>query len=45
MVKLAIPIVLLVICYVIFFAYVAGTYGELPEKVASHFDSAGHANG
>ena len=45
MVKLAIPIVLLVICYAIFFAYVAGTYAELPEKVASHFDLAGHANG
>ena len=45
MAKLAIPIVLLAICYVIFFAYVAGTYGELPGKVASHFDMAGHADG
>ena len=45
MAKLAIPLALLAICYVIFFAYVAGTYGELPEKVASHFDMAGHANG
>ena len=43
--KLAIPLVLLAICYVIFFAFVVGSYGALPEKVASHFDMAGHADG
>jgi hypothetical protein len=43
--KLAIPVVLLIVSYAIFFGYVAATYSELPAKVASHFDLYGHANG
>jgi hypothetical protein len=39
------PLTALAICYVLFFAYVASSYGELPAKVASHFDINGQPNG
>jgi hypothetical protein len=43
--KLAAPILALVICYVLFITYVIASYGELPARVASHFDIQGQPNG
>jgi hypothetical protein len=43
--KLAVPVVFLAISYAFFFGYAAATYGELPEKIASHFDLHGNPNG
>jgi hypothetical protein len=43
--KLALPVALLAISYALFFGYVAATYGQLPPKIASHFDLYGNANG
>jgi hypothetical protein len=43
--KLATPVVLLIVSYTVFFGLVAATYGELPAKVASHFNYLGHADG
>jgi hypothetical protein len=43
--KLSVPLLLLALSYALFFGYVAATYGELPPKVASHFDLYGHPNG
>jgi hypothetical protein len=43
--KLMAPLFLLAICYVLFFGYVSASYGELPAKVASHFDLEGRPNG
>jgi len=45
MMRLAIPLTALAICYVFFFGYVATTYSALPAKVASHFDLYGQPNG
>lgn len=45
MTRLAIPLTALAICYVLFFAYVVSSYGDLPAKVASHFDIQGQPNG
>jgi hypothetical protein len=45
MTKVAIPLTALAICYVLFFAYVIASYGDLPETVASHFDISGQPNG
>jgi len=43
--KLIAPLTALAICYILFFAYVASSYGELPARVASHFDILGRPNG
>jgi uncharacterized membrane protein len=43
--KVLVPVVLLAICYVLLFAYVALTYGSLPLRVASHFNLYGRPNG
>ena len=43
--KLIIPLLVLAVCYVLFFGYVNATYGDLPAKVASHFDIEGQPNG
>lgn len=43
--KLIAPLLVLAICYVIFFAYVSSSYSDLPAKVASHFDIHGEPNG
>lgn len=43
--KLAAPIIALTLCYIFFFGYVASSYGDLPAKVASHFDIYGRPNG
>src|ERR1700722_14304625 len=45
MTRLAIPLTVLAICYVLFFGYVIASYGDLPAKVASHFDITGRPNG
>jgi uncharacterized membrane protein len=45
MIKLAIPLTALAICYVLFFGYVIDSYDSLPPKVASHFDIEGRPNG
>jgi uncharacterized membrane protein len=45
MTRLAIPLAALTICYLLFFGYVAASYGELPARVASHFGLDGRANG
>jgi uncharacterized membrane protein len=45
MTKLALPLVILTICYVIFFTYLCSSYDDLPAKVASHFDIQGRPNG
>ncbi len=45
MARLALPLTFLVAAYVIFFGYVAATYGELPPKLASHFDLHGQPDG
>jgi uncharacterized membrane protein len=39
------PIAALVLCYILFFAWVALSYGSLPAMVASHFDIFGRPNG
>jgi hypothetical protein len=39
------PIIVLTACYLLFFSYVYSSYGDLPARVASHFDAAGHPNG
>jgi hypothetical protein len=41
--KLALAV--LAICYVIFFGCLYATVGELPARIASHFDIAGRPNG
>jgi len=43
--KLIAPLLSLAICYVLFFGYVISSYGDLPAKVASHFDIYGRPNG
>jgi len=43
--KLIAPLLSLAICYVLFFGYVISSYGDLPAKVASHFDIFGQPNG
>jgi hypothetical protein len=43
--KLAVPVVLLILSYALFFGYLAATYRQLPTKVASHFDIHGQPNG
>jgi uncharacterized membrane protein len=43
--KLIAPLLVLAICYVLFFTYVSASYGDLPAKVASHFDIHGEPNG
>ena len=43
--KLIAPLVLLAICYVLFFSYVSASYDALPAKVDSHFDLEGRPNG
>lgn len=43
--KLAVPVALLAVSYALFFGCVAATYGELPPKIASHFDLYGDADG
>ncbi len=43
--RLITPIAALVFCYILFFAWIALSYGELPAKVASHFDILGQPNG
>jgi hypothetical protein len=43
--KLIAPLLVLAICYILFFAYVTASYGDLPAKVASHFDIHGEPNG
>ena len=45
MIRLAIPLLALAICYVLFFGYVISSYHDLPAKVASHFDIEGRPNG
>ena len=45
MTKVAIPLTALAICYVLFLGYVISSYGDLPAKVASHFDIQGQPNG
>ncbi|MCE0523280.1 MAG: DUF1648 domain-containing protein [Methylacidiphilales bacterium] len=45
MIKVAIPLTALAICYVLFFGYVFSSYGDMPAKVASHFDIEGRPNG
>jgi Protein of unknown function (DUF1648) len=45
MLKTAIPLAVLALCYAVFFVYVAESFDELPQKVASHFDFYGRANG
>ena len=45
MIRLAIPLIALAICYVLFFAYIISSYGDLPARVASHFDIEGQPNG
>lgn len=40
-----VPIVLLILSYAILFGYIAASYGEMPDKVASHFDLNGQPNG
>jgi len=45
MTRLAIPLTALAACYVLFFAYVLSSSGDLPANVASHFDIAGRPNG
>jgi uncharacterized membrane protein len=42
--KLAVPILVLALCYVFFFSYVIASYSELPARVASHFDINGQPN-
>ncbi len=39
------PLVALAISYLIFFGCLAATLGELPARMATHFDFAGRANG
>jgi uncharacterized membrane protein len=43
--KLIAPLLVLAICYILFFGYVITSYGGLPAKVASHFDISGEPNG
>jgi hypothetical protein len=43
--SLAFPLIALALAYLVFFGYLAASYGELPERIASHFDFSGHANG
>jgi uncharacterized membrane protein len=43
--SMAFPLIALALAYLIFFGYVATSYGELPQRIASHFDFNGHANG
>jgi uncharacterized membrane protein len=38
-------LVILAICYVIFFACLYATMSELPARIASHFDALGRPNG
>lgn len=39
------PITLLIACHVILLTTLIATYSKLPEKVASHFNTAGQADG
>ncbi len=43
--KLVFPLITLALCYLLLFGYVISSYGELPAKVASHFDITGQPNG
>jgi uncharacterized membrane protein len=43
--KLRVPIAILAVCYVIFFACLHFTYDALPGRVASHFGLDGQPNG
>lgn len=43
--RLSLPLTALIAAYVLFFGYIAVTYGGLPAKVASHFDSNGLPDG
>ena len=45
MLKLAVPLLVLAVAYVVFFGYLAETYSALPDKVASHFDVHGKPDG
>jgi hypothetical protein len=45
MIKLAVPLLFLLVAYAVFFGYLAETYNTLPPKVASHFDVHGKADG
>jgi len=45
MIKLAVPLLFLLVAYAVFFGYLAETYSELPVKVASHFDDHGKPDG
>jgi len=43
--KNLLPLAALVACYLLLFASVGGSYGHLPDRVASHFDLHGQPNG
>jgi hypothetical protein len=43
--KMALPLAALALCYLVLFGYVVSSYGEMPARVASHFDIAGQPNG
>jgi len=44
-VKTLAPLIALAVCYALFFTYVLNSQGELPARVASHFDIQGRPNG
>jgi hypothetical protein len=39
------PLAILAVAYALFFGWLVATLGDLPPRVASHFDLAGRANG
>jgi hypothetical protein len=43
--RLFLPLAALAVCYLILFGTLFLTYGDLPLKVASHFDISGRPNG